>query len=65
MQEVDSPWKKQEFNRDINWKGVFTGSKYVLTAIGPSILSMGTIGKTTDPSGIAYTSTSKQSILLR
>jgi len=37
----------------------------VLTAIGPSTLIRGTLGKTTVPSGIAYTSTSEQSTPLR
>lgn len=37
-------------------------SLMVLTAIGPSTRSRGTFGKTTDPSEIAYTSTSEQSI---
>lgn len=37
----------------------------VLTATGPSTLSNGTFGKTTDPSETAYTSTSEQSISLR
>lgn len=37
----------------------------VLTAIGPSTLNRGTFGKTTDPSEIAYTSTSEQSTPLR
>lgn len=40
-------------------------SLMVLTAIGPSILSNGTFGKTTDPSETEYTSTSEQSIPLR
>lgn len=55
-----------------SWKGQNSqymslngGNLQVLTAIGPSILNRGTLGKTTVPSGIAYTSTSEQSIPLR
>lgn len=40
-------------------------SLMILTAIDPSTLSRGIFGKTTVPSGIAYTSTSEQSIPLR
>jgi hypothetical protein len=40
-------------------------SLMVLTAIGPSILSRGTLGKTTEPSAMEYTSTSEQSNPLR
>jgi hypothetical protein len=53
---------------DINFiiiKNVEKASFMVLTAIGPSILSNGTFGKTTDPSVAEYTSTSEQSIPLR
>jgi len=46
--------KADQYNRVVN-------SGQVLTAIGPSTLIRGTLGKTTVPSGIAYTSTSEQS----
>jgi hypothetical protein len=42
-----------------------TGEVFVLTATGPSTLIKGTFGKTTDPSGMEYTSTSEQSTSLR
>jgi len=42
-----------------------TGEGFVLTATGPSTLIKGTFGKTTDPSGMEYTSTSEQSTSLR
>ena len=42
-----------------------TGEGFELTATGPSTLIKGTFGKTTEPSGMEYTSTSEQSISLR
>jgi hypothetical protein len=42
-----------------------TGEGFELTATGPSTLIKGTFGKTTEPSGMEYTSTSEQSTSLR
>ena len=65
------PWRHfQILVNDQNniWKTYtsrITGEGFELTATGPSTLIKGTFGKTTEPSGMEYTSTSEQSTPLR